>query len=184
VRRRAIILVLDGVGIGAAPDAAEYGDAGSDTLGNLARACGGLSLPNLTAAGLGNIAAAQEHYGEAIDFAQQASRLAAKRDATLAHRSEGNLGWYYNELGDRETVEGVAPGQQRARSGERREIAHVPCADAVLVEQRAVRRHAGGRAAELAQHQGFGVGSEHRHLNSHARHFPGTGQKRRPMPRR
>jgi len=54
---------------------------------------------------LGNIAAAQEHYGEAIDFAQQASRLAAKRDATLAHRSEGNLGWYYNELGDRETAE-------------------------------------------------------------------------------
>jgi phosphopentomutase len=59
VRRRAIILVLDGVGIGAAPDAAEYGDAGSDTLGNLAKARGGLSLPNLAAAGLGNIAAIQ-----------------------------------------------------------------------------------------------------------------------------
>ena len=40
MRRRAIILVLDGVGIGAAPDAAAYGDAGSDTLGNLARARG------------------------------------------------------------------------------------------------------------------------------------------------
>jgi phosphopentomutase len=56
VRRRAIILVLDGVGVGAAPDAKDYGDAGSDTLGNLARARGGLSLPNLAAAGLGNIA--------------------------------------------------------------------------------------------------------------------------------
>jgi len=56
VRRRAIILVLDGVGIGAAPDAADYGDAGSDTLGNLSRARGALSLPNLAAAGLGNIA--------------------------------------------------------------------------------------------------------------------------------
>jgi len=56
VRRRAVILVLDGVGIGAAPDAAEYGDVGSDTLGNLARALGGLTLPNLAAAGLGNIA--------------------------------------------------------------------------------------------------------------------------------
>ena len=42
MRRRAIILVLDGVGIGAAPDAAAYGDAGSDTLGNVARAVGGL----------------------------------------------------------------------------------------------------------------------------------------------
>ncbi|PYP80560.1 MAG: phosphopentomutase [Gemmatimonadetes bacterium] len=56
MRRRAVILVLDGVGVGAAPDAADYGDSGSDTLGNLARARGGLSLPNLAAAGLGNIA--------------------------------------------------------------------------------------------------------------------------------
>jgi phosphopentomutase len=54
--RRAAVLVLDGVGIGAAPDAATYGDAGSDTLGNLARALGSLELPNLQAAGLGNIA--------------------------------------------------------------------------------------------------------------------------------
>jgi phosphopentomutase len=51
-----VILVLDGVGVGAAPDAAEYGDVGSDTLGNLARAVGGLRLPNLAAAGLGNVA--------------------------------------------------------------------------------------------------------------------------------
>ena len=57
MRRRAIILVLDGVGVGAAPDAEEYGDAGSDTLGNLARALGGLTLPNLQALGLGNLAA-------------------------------------------------------------------------------------------------------------------------------
>ena len=53
---RAIILVLDGVGIGAAPDAAAYGDVGSDTLGNTARAVGGLKLPHLEAAGLGRIA--------------------------------------------------------------------------------------------------------------------------------
>jgi phosphopentomutase len=56
MRRRAIILVLDGVGIGAAPDAAAYGDVGSDTLGNLARARGGLTLPNLQSAGLGCVA--------------------------------------------------------------------------------------------------------------------------------
>lgn len=54
--RRAAIIVLDGVGIGAAPDAAAYGDVGSDTLGNLARAVGGLALPALRAAGLGNAA--------------------------------------------------------------------------------------------------------------------------------
>jgi phosphopentomutase len=54
--RRATILILDGVGIGEAPDARAYGDAGSDTLGNLARAVGGLELPNLARAGLGRIA--------------------------------------------------------------------------------------------------------------------------------
>jgi len=54
--RRAAIVVLDGVGAGAAPDAAAYGDVGSDTLGNVARAVGGLRLPNLERAGLGNVA--------------------------------------------------------------------------------------------------------------------------------
>jgi phosphopentomutase len=54
--KRAIIIILDGVGIGAAPDAANYGDVGSDTLGNLSRAVGGFELPNLERAGLGNIA--------------------------------------------------------------------------------------------------------------------------------
>ncbi|MDB4912867.1 MAG: phosphopentomutase [Gemmatimonadetes bacterium] len=55
MRRRAIILVLDGVGVGEAPDAASYGDVGSNTLGNLARMRGGLDLPNLQMLGLGNI---------------------------------------------------------------------------------------------------------------------------------
>lgn len=53
-RRRAALIVLDGVGFGAAPDAADYGDAGSDTLGNVARAVGGLALPNLERLGLGH----------------------------------------------------------------------------------------------------------------------------------
>lgn len=53
-QRRALIVVLDGVGCGAAPDTDAYGDTGSDTLGNVARAVGGLSLPNLQRLGLGN----------------------------------------------------------------------------------------------------------------------------------
>src|SRR6266542_415847 len=52
---RACVIVLDAVGAGELPDAAEYGDEGSDTLGNVARAVGGLDLPNLEALGLGNI---------------------------------------------------------------------------------------------------------------------------------
>ena len=47
--------MLDAVGAGELPDAAEYGDEGSDTLGNVARAVRGLDLPNLEALGLGNV---------------------------------------------------------------------------------------------------------------------------------
>ncbi len=55
--KRAAIIVLDGVGIGEAPDTAAYGDTGSDTLGNVSRVVpGGLDLPNLQRLGLGNIA--------------------------------------------------------------------------------------------------------------------------------
>ena len=49
------MIVLDAVGAGALPDAAAYGDEGSNTLGNVARAVGGLDLPNMEAFGLGNI---------------------------------------------------------------------------------------------------------------------------------
>ena len=42
---RACVIVLDAVGAGALPDAAEFGDEGSDTLGNVARAVGGLDCP-------------------------------------------------------------------------------------------------------------------------------------------
>src|SRR2546426_11013669 len=52
---RACVIVLDAVGAGELPDAPEFGDEGSDTLGNVAKAVGGLDLPNLEALGLGNV---------------------------------------------------------------------------------------------------------------------------------
>ncbi len=52
---RAVLIVLDGMGVGGAPDAADYGDAGSDTLGNMAAEVGGVEVPHLAALGLGNI---------------------------------------------------------------------------------------------------------------------------------
>jgi phosphopentomutase len=55
VGSRATIIVLDGLGAGHAPDAARFGDEGSNTLGNTAKAVGGLEAPNLQALGLGNI---------------------------------------------------------------------------------------------------------------------------------
>lgn len=54
---RVIVLVIDGLGVGALPDAAEYGDAGTHTLSHLADAVGGLHLPTLEALGLGHITA-------------------------------------------------------------------------------------------------------------------------------
>ncbi len=51
---RAFLIILDGVGVGGADDAVQYGDLGSDTLGNLAKKMGGLTLPNLQLLGLGN----------------------------------------------------------------------------------------------------------------------------------
>ncbi|MBI5266308.1 MAG: phosphopentomutase, partial [candidate division Zixibacteria bacterium] len=53
---RTIILILDACGVGELPDAAQYGDAGSATLPNLARAVGGLRMPHSQRLGLGNIA--------------------------------------------------------------------------------------------------------------------------------
>jgi phosphopentomutase len=53
--RAVCLIVLDSAGIGDAPDAAVFGDEGSATLPNIARAVGGLSLPNMAALGLGNI---------------------------------------------------------------------------------------------------------------------------------
>lgn len=56
-RRRFLILVADSAGCGAMPDAAEYGDAGSDTIGNTSRAVGGVALPVLGRMGLGHLTA-------------------------------------------------------------------------------------------------------------------------------
>lgn len=55
--RRAFVVVLDACGVGALPDAAAYGDAGTNTLGHLAEITGGLRLPTMERLGLGSILA-------------------------------------------------------------------------------------------------------------------------------
>jgi len=55
MQRRALVVVVDACGVGELPDAAEYGDAGANTLLHVARAVGGLSLPTFAELGLGNI---------------------------------------------------------------------------------------------------------------------------------
>lgn len=85
--RRAILIVLDSVGVGHAPDAAAYGDEGSNTLANTARAVGGLRLPNLGRLGLGRLADVwgvppEPHPSGAYGRMQEAS---TGKDTTTGH---------------------------------------------------------------------------------------------------
>jgi phosphopentomutase len=84
---RVILIVLDSVGIGELPDADQYGDVGSNTLGNIARTVGGLNLPHFQELGLGNIASIEgvapvekptASYGKMAE-------LSAGKDTTTGH---------------------------------------------------------------------------------------------------
>lgn len=84
---RAIVLVLDSVGAGELPDAAAYGDEGSNTLANTSRAVGGLTMPNLGAMGLGNItdiAGVPPAATPTASWGRNAERSAGK-DTTTGH---------------------------------------------------------------------------------------------------
>lgn len=85
--RRAAIIVLDGLGIGEAHDSAAYGDAGSNTLGNVLSQARGMALPNMERLGFGNCAPfpvirPDPHAGAAAGSAQPAS---AGKDSTTGH---------------------------------------------------------------------------------------------------
>ncbi len=85
--RRAIVITLDSVGIGALPDAGDYGDAGADTLGHLCEAVAGLALPHLAAMGLGNLKplrAIPPAENPTACFARLGERSAGK-DTTTGH---------------------------------------------------------------------------------------------------
>jgi phosphopentomutase len=92
--RRAIWIVLDGVGAGAAPDAANYKDLGADTLGNCAKAFRQkagrpLHLPNLQNLGLGNLTSMEGvtplKSGEGMGTFGRAAELSEGKDTTSGH---------------------------------------------------------------------------------------------------
>lgn len=85
--KKAIVLVLDGVGIGEMPDADQYGDRGSNTLGNTAEAVGGLTLPNLQKMGLGNIFPIKGVHPEPYPTASwgKMQEASAGKDSTTGH---------------------------------------------------------------------------------------------------
>jgi len=85
--RRVLLIVLDSVGCGDAPDAAAYGDADANTLANTARAVGGLCLPNLGAMGLGNPVdiVGTPPTGHATAAFGRLTEVSAGKDTTTGH---------------------------------------------------------------------------------------------------
>ena len=84
---RAILIVMDSVGVGALPDAADYGDAGSNTLAHVAEAVGGLDLPNLAALGLDHLPSLSRGGagGEVIGCFGRMAELSRGKDTDTGH---------------------------------------------------------------------------------------------------
>jgi phosphopentomutase len=85
--KRAIVLIMDGVGIGALPDAAQYGDEGSNTLVNLADRCKDLKLPVLQNLGLGNITDIRgvQHVPDPLACFGKMAEKSPGKDSTSGH---------------------------------------------------------------------------------------------------
>jgi phosphopentomutase len=85
--KRAILIVLDGVGAGENPDAQAYGDEGASSLEHCAQAIGGLELPNLGRLGLGNITPilGTPPQAEIIGSYGRMAESAAGKDSTTGH---------------------------------------------------------------------------------------------------
>lgn len=91
--KRVVLIVLDSVGCGDAPDAAAYGDEGSNTLGNTSRAVGGLNLPNLGSLGLGNLTDIQNvpPVERAAGAYGRLTEISAGKDTTTGHWELGGI---------------------------------------------------------------------------------------------
>jgi phosphopentomutase len=82
--RRVVLIVMDSVGAGALPDASAYGDQGSDTLGNIARAIP-LRVPMLRALGLARVAAIGGEAPPPMGAAGRMAEASAGKDSVTGH---------------------------------------------------------------------------------------------------
>ncbi|MDX9956269.1 MAG: phosphopentomutase [Anaerolineae bacterium] len=89
---RVIVIVLDGVGVGELPDADEYGDIGSNSIANTARAIGGLELPNMQALGLGNL-------GDIMGVAPRTDTLGAYGKMAEASKGKDSVTGHWELMG-------------------------------------------------------------------------------------
>jgi len=85
--KRVLLIVLDSVGCGDAPDAAQYSDVGSNTLSNTSKAVNGLSLPNLGNFGLGNLTDIEgvSPVSQALGVFGRLTEVSAGKDTTTGH---------------------------------------------------------------------------------------------------
>ena len=97
---RVVLIVLDSVGVGELPDAASYGDAGSNTVGNIARRVP-LVLPTLESLGLSRVVDLPG------DRREDAPRGAFGRMVSKACASPGRVEW---SKARRSIIASMAPG--------------------------------------------------------------------------
>lgn len=85
--KRVIWVILDSVGIGELPDAADFGDVGANTLGNISRVEGGINMPNLVSLGIGNIDGATnlEKCSHPIGVYCKSKEISCGKDTTTGH---------------------------------------------------------------------------------------------------
>ena len=87
------IIVIDGCGVGELPDAENYGDTGSNTFGNIAKALNGIELPNLQSLGLGNIIPIKgvDEIDNSLASFGKLSEVSKGKDSTSGHWEIGGL---------------------------------------------------------------------------------------------
>ena len=86
-KKKAVLIVVDSCGVGALPDAAVFGDDGVNTLAHLAKANGGISLPNMEKIGLGNIIDIEgvSKNNDTIGYYGKAMETSKAKDTTTGH---------------------------------------------------------------------------------------------------
>lgn len=93
IRTKVILIVLDGVGVGELPDAHEFGDQGTNTLGNMDRRSISMKLPNLQQLGLGNLLCLQNvgALASPVGCYGKACELSRGKDSTSGHWEIGGI---------------------------------------------------------------------------------------------
>lgn len=89
--KKAVVIILDGIGIGNAPDAHLYNDLGANTLGNIAKALNGIELPNLEQLGLGLVVEINSKKRTILGCYGKMKEVSIGKDSTTGHWELGGL---------------------------------------------------------------------------------------------